>query len=102
MIKLSLIKQILNVNDCKIVTSPTLEILGFFEVIKCNSEPPLLCSKDNFSFPAQYQRLAHYSEVVGSTDLLFGMKGSLMGLVEILEFQNTQRSEESFCFPDQN
>ena len=43
MIKLSLIKQILNVNDCKIVTSPNLKILGFFEVIKCNSEPPLLC-----------------------------------------------------------
>ena len=44
-------------------------------------------------------RLAHYLEVVGSTDLLFGMQGSLMGLVETLEFQNTPRSEDSFSFP---
>ena len=32
-----------------------------------------------------------YSEVVGSTDLIFGMQGALMCLVETLEFQNTQR-----------
>ena len=27
------------------------------------------------------------------------MQGSLMGLVETLEFQNTPRSEDSFSFP---
>ena len=37
-------------------------------------------------------RLAHYSEAVGSTDLIFGVQGALMCLVETLEFQNTQRS----------
>ena len=47
-------------------------------------------------------RLAHYSEVVGSTDLLFGMQESIMSLVETLEFQNTQRSEDSFSFIAQN
>ena len=39
MIKLSLIKQILNVNDLIIATSPSkLMMFGFFEVMKCNSE----------------------------------------------------------------
>ena len=46
-------------------------------------------------------RLAHYSEVVGSTDLIFGMQGAFMCLVETLEFQKTQRSEASFSFPAQ-
>ena len=44
-------------------------------------------------------RLVHYSEVVGSTDLIFGMQGALVCLVETLEFQNTQRSEASFSSP---
>ena len=59
-------------------------------------------SEASFSFSAQYFRIANYSEVVGSTDLIFGMQGSLMGLVETLEFQNTQRSEDRFSFSDQN
>ena len=58
-------------------------------------------SEASFSFPALYQRLAHYSEIVGSIDLIFGMQGALMGLEETLEFQNTQRSEASFRFPAQ-
>ena len=31
-------------------------------------------------------RPAHYSEVVGSTDIIFGMQGALMCLVETLQY----------------
>ena len=49
MIKLSLIKQILNVNDLIIETSsPKLMMFRFFEVIKCNSEAPLLLCFSSF------------------------------------------------------
>ena len=41
-------------------------------------------------------------KITGSTDLSFGMQGSLIGLVETLQFQNTQRSEDSFSFLAQN
>ena len=59
-------------------------------------------SEDSYSFLAQNWRLAHNQRVTVSTDLRFGIKGSLMGLVETLEFQNTQRSEDSFIFLAQN
>ena len=36
-------------------------------------------SEASFSFSAQYFRMANYSEVVGSTDLIFGMQGALRG-----------------------
>ena len=39
-------------------------------------------------------RLANYSETISSTDLCFGMEGSLMGLVETLKCQKSQRSED--------
>ena len=48
MIKLSSIKQILNINDHVIATSPKLKIFGIFEVIKCNSEAPLLLYFSSF------------------------------------------------------
>ena len=39
-------------------------------------------------------RLANYSETISSTDLCFGMEGSLMGLVETLKCQKSQRPED--------
>ena len=47
-------------------------------------------------------RLAHYLEVAESTDLIFAMQGSLMCLVEALEFLNTQRLEASCSFTIKN
>ena len=58
-------------------------------------------SEASFSSPAQYQRQAHYSEVGGSTDLIFGKQAAQMCSVKTLEFQNTQRSKASFSFPAQ-
>ena len=39
-------------------------------------------------------RLANYSATISSADLCFGMQGSLMGLVETLKCQKSQRSED--------
>ena len=43
----------------------------------------------------------HKTAPNGQNDPKFFMQGALMGLVETLEFQNTQRSEDSFSFPAQ-
>ena len=62
-------------------------------------------SEASFSFSAQYFRMANYSEVVGSTDLIFGMQGSLMGVVETMEFQRPvlafqMHAKDEVCRPN--